>query len=221
MLPPDLLVCADFIDKEEEARKSPNRVLYFRRNADYDRLIEVCSRKLSENPRNIRALLIRASSNLKKGESCLATCGSGLPSQQLPALAPHRQTNRRRRRYSSPGAPAAPTVAAAGTLEPSLEDYNTVLQLEPGNVDALYYRGTVYEKLGRLDEAISDFTAVLTLDPNHIKASYARGACRNLKGDFQKAIGETGARLPSSVAAAEQSASVALGVESQPRQLHT
>jgi hypothetical protein len=59
---------ADFIDKEEEARKSPNRVLYFRRNADYDRLIEVCSRKLSENPRNIRALLIRASSNLKKGE---------------------------------------------------------------------------------------------------------------------------------------------------------
>lgn len=59
--------CVDFIDKEEEARKSPNRVLYFRRNADYDRLIEVCSRKISENPRNIRALLIRASSNLKKG----------------------------------------------------------------------------------------------------------------------------------------------------------
>jgi regulator of sirC expression with transglutaminase-like and TPR domain len=64
-----------------------------------------------------------------------------------------------------------------------------VLQLEPGNVDALHYRGTVYEKLGCLDEAISDFTAVLTLDPNHVKASYARGACRNLKGDFQKAIG--------------------------------
>lgn len=65
-----------------------------------------------------------------------------------------------------------------------------MLQLEPRNVDALYYRGTVYEKLGKLDEAISDFTAVLTLDPNHIKASYARGACRNLKGDFASAIGE-------------------------------
>jgi hypothetical protein len=83
-----------------------------------------------------------------------------------------------------------PLLFAPGALEPSLEDYNRVLQLEPGSVDALYYRGTVYEKLGRLDEAISDFTAVLTLDPNHIKASYARGACRNLKGDFQKAIGE-------------------------------
>lgn len=81
---------------------------------------------------------------------------------------------------------------SAGCLEPSLADYNTILQLEPGNVDALHYRGTVYEKLGQLDEAISDFSAVLTLDPNHIKASYARGACRNLKGDFQKAIGEGG-----------------------------
>jgi hypothetical protein len=64
---PTLTRRKDFIDKEEEARKSPNRVLYFRRNADYDRLIEVCSRKIAENPRNVRALLIRASSNLKKG----------------------------------------------------------------------------------------------------------------------------------------------------------
>ncbi len=64
-----------------------------------------------------------------------------------------------------------------------------MLQYESSNVDALYSRGTVFEKLGRLDEAISDFTAVLNLDPNHIKASYARGACRNLKGEFHKAIG--------------------------------
>jgi hypothetical protein len=70
LVPCKSFACADFIDKEEEARKSPNRVLYFRRNADYDRLIEVCSRKISENPRNIRALLIRASSNLKKGRWC-------------------------------------------------------------------------------------------------------------------------------------------------------
>lgn len=84
---------ADFIDKEEEARKSPNRVLYFRRNADYDRLIEVCSRKLSENPRNIRALLIRASSNLKKGEyviSCCPESGSAAVLSHMPAqLSPH------------------------------------------------------------------------------------------------------------------------------------
>ena len=57
-------------------------------------------------------------------------------------------------------------------------------------MDALYYRGSVYEKLACLDEAIADFSAVLRLDPNHIKASYARGACRNLKGEFSQAIGE-------------------------------
>lgn len=71
---PTLTRRKDFIDKEEEARKSPNRVLYFRRNADYDRLIEACSRKLRDNPRNIRALLIRASSYLKKGERALTRC---------------------------------------------------------------------------------------------------------------------------------------------------
>ena len=58
----------DFIDKDEEARKSPNRVMYFRRNADYDRLIQACSRKLATNPANLRALLIRASSHAKQGE---------------------------------------------------------------------------------------------------------------------------------------------------------
>jgi hypothetical protein len=83
---------------------------------------------------------------------------------------------------------------AAGALEPSLADYNVVLRLERGNVDALYNRGTVYEKLGQLDDAIFDFTAVLELDPNHIKASYARGACRNLKGEYHKAIGALAAQ---------------------------
>lgn len=77
-----------------------------------------------------------------------------------------------------------------GSFEPCLADYTTVLQLEAKNLDALYHRGTVYEKLGYIDEAIADFTVVLTLDPNHIKASYARAACRNLKGEFSQAIGE-------------------------------
>jgi hypothetical protein len=67
----------DFIDKDEEARKSPNRVLYFRRNADYDRLIEACGRKLRDNPRNVRALLIRASSYSKKGAEGARTEAAG------------------------------------------------------------------------------------------------------------------------------------------------
>ena len=57
----------DFLDREEEARGA-NRVLYYRRNADNDLLISACSRKLEEDPSNIRALLLRAASYVKKGE---------------------------------------------------------------------------------------------------------------------------------------------------------
>jgi hypothetical protein len=57
----------DFLDREEEARGA-NRVLYFRRNADNDLLISACSRKLEEDPCNVRALLLRAASYVKKGE---------------------------------------------------------------------------------------------------------------------------------------------------------
>lgn len=69
----------DFIDREEEARNAPNRVLYYRRNADNDRLIQVCTDKLQANPQNVRALLIRAASYVKKGTCALqvkarATC---------------------------------------------------------------------------------------------------------------------------------------------------
>lgn len=70
----------DFIDREEEARNAPNRVLYYRRNADNDRLIQVCTDKLQHNPQNVRALLIRAASYVKKGKSfmfwyfCVCAC---------------------------------------------------------------------------------------------------------------------------------------------------
>jgi hypothetical protein len=86
----------DFIDKDEEARKSPNRVLYFRRNADYDRLIEACGRKLRDNPRNVRALLIRASSYSKKGGWGVGRVAAGPGVRGGRARA--RGTRRRRRR---------------------------------------------------------------------------------------------------------------------------
>ena len=65
----------DFIDREEEARNAPNRVLYYRRNADNDRLIQVCTDKLQHNSRNVRALLIRAASYVKKGKLIMLTSG--------------------------------------------------------------------------------------------------------------------------------------------------
>ena len=58
----------DFLEAEEEARTAPNRVLYYRRNADCERLIQACTAKLGAEPGNVRALLIRAASYSKKGE---------------------------------------------------------------------------------------------------------------------------------------------------------
>ena len=58
----------DFLDRDEEAKSAPNRVLYFRRNADNARLIHACTVKLRADPKNVRALLIRASSYMKVGK---------------------------------------------------------------------------------------------------------------------------------------------------------
>lgn len=90
----------------------------------------------------------------------------------------------------------------ADRLEESLADYNTALAMNPENMDARFYRGRVYERMGQLDHAIADFSAVLKMDPNHIKASYARGACQNLKGEFEAAIS---APCPKSAAAHHRS----------------
>ena len=61
----------DFLDREEEARGAPNRVLYYRRNADHARLIAACTRTLEVNPKSVRALLLRGSSLIKQGECSL------------------------------------------------------------------------------------------------------------------------------------------------------
>ena len=68
-------------------------------------------------------------------------------------------------------------------------DYTQVIELEPNDTDALFQRGSVFEKLGKLDNAVEDFTSVIALDPSHAKALYARGACLNLMGDFARAVG--------------------------------
>ena len=50
-----------------EPASRPARQFVFRQNADYDSLIEACSRKLMAQPSNVRALMIRANAYVKKG----------------------------------------------------------------------------------------------------------------------------------------------------------
>ena len=61
----------DFLDREEEARGAPNRVLYYRRNADHVKLIAACTKTLEKNPKSVRALLLRGSSFVKQGKRSL------------------------------------------------------------------------------------------------------------------------------------------------------
>lgn len=63
----------DFLDREEEARGAPNRVLYYRRNADHVKLIAACTKTLEVNPKSVRALLLRGSSFIKQGEQSSKT----------------------------------------------------------------------------------------------------------------------------------------------------
>jgi len=56
----------DFLHVEEEAKLHPDRTYYFRKPVDLDKMIDHCSRKLSENGDNAKALVVRAGCFAKK-----------------------------------------------------------------------------------------------------------------------------------------------------------
>ena len=48
----------------------------------------------------------------------------------------------------------------------AIEDYNTVIEMKPDNVEAYIYRGMAYHHKGEYDRAIEDFTKAIELKPN-------------------------------------------------------
>lgn len=69
------------------------------------------------------------------------------------------------------------------------------LQLDPGNVHALFNRGISHEKRGDQRAAIADFSACISLDPGNAVAYYNRAACYDAVGEFDKASGQAAAVL--------------------------
>lgn len=61
-----LVSVKDYPQQGSEYATSKRR-LYFRPNADLERLIAACAQHIISNPNNVRARLIRGSSYLKKG----------------------------------------------------------------------------------------------------------------------------------------------------------
>ena len=49
----------------------------------------------------------------------------------------------------------------------AIEDYNTVIEMKPDNVEAYIYRGLAYHHKGEYDRAIGDFTKAIELKPNY------------------------------------------------------
>ncbi|GIL90855.1 hypothetical protein Vretimale_17174 [Volvox reticuliferus] len=82
-----------------------------------------------------------------------------------------------------------------GEDDAALADYNSLLALEPTNVDALFYRGTILERQQHIDEAIHCYTAVLQQEPQHHKALYNRAVCFSAKGSFAQAIEDFSAAI--------------------------
>ncbi|DBA99837.1 hypothetical protein WJX77_011850 [Trebouxia sp. C0004] len=146
----------DFIDREEEARNAPNRVLYYRRNADNDRLIQVCTDKLQHNSQNVRALLIRAASYVKKGEleaSVNDYCTVLQIETDHVEATFHRGT----------------VYEKLGKLDEAIQDFSKVLSLEPDHVKASYARGTCRNLKGDFAPAIEDYAKALEKDKQAAK----------------------------------------------------
>ncbi|MCX5888951.1 MAG: MBL fold metallo-hydrolase [Deltaproteobacteria bacterium] len=70
---------------------------------------------------------------------------------------------------------AARMLAEAGRPEKALECYNLALQLDPGSVEALVYKGTTLVELQHYDEALICFDKILKYAPDLDEALSGKG----------------------------------------------
>jgi tetratricopeptide (TPR) repeat protein len=141
----------DFLDKEEAAKSHPNRIYYFRKPDDVNRLVELCSNKLRSNPADRKALHIRASAHIKRGDFTSAAADYSdmlkIDARDITAL------------YNRGCA-----YEKLGRLEDAIKDFSGVLAIDPGFASAAYARGACQNRMGNFDSAIDDYTLALERD---------------------------------------------------------
>ena len=64
---------------------------------------------------------------------------------------------------------------ATGKYDEALNLLDQVIEANPDNVDLLFARGTIHEKIGSQKEAEKDYMKCLTIDPDNFNASYNLG----------------------------------------------
>ena len=85
--------------------------------------------------------------------------------------------------------------AEKGELELAIEDFDSILRINPKDTAAYVNRGTAYSRKGDQDRAITDYDIAIRLDP-HLGEAYAdRGRAYSLKANWRQTIADCDAAL--------------------------
>jgi tetratricopeptide (TPR) repeat protein len=77
-----------------------------------------------------------------------------------------------------------------GKHELAMKDLDKVLQKDPKDSTALYYRGLAHREAGRPERANADLSAAIAIDPTQWRYFNARGRARGNQGDWLTAIAD-------------------------------
>lgn len=72
--------------------------------------------------------------------------------------------------------------------EGSVQHYSKILEKEPNNAKASYYRGVAYAEQNQLEKALQDLDRAIQLNPNYSDAYFNRGNVKIKKKDYSSAI---------------------------------
>jgi tetratricopeptide (TPR) repeat protein len=65
----------------------------------------------------------------------------------------------------------------------ALTDFSKVIEMQPGNAEAYYYRANAYFNLRKTKEAIADYTKAIELKPDYADAYFNRALCKQFLND--------------------------------------
>ncbi len=146
--------------------KLNNKYTKTQTDMDIQSLIDMCTKKLDQEPNHKKALLLRASSYIKKNELEKAA-------GDVRTLILNNKNNSTA--YYLLGC----IYEKKGELEKSIESFNQAIETDSNNVNALFSRGAVYNMLGNYQKAIDDYYLALETDSKR-KTVYNRNLGRVL-----------------------------------------
>lgn len=125
-----------------------------------DNLIAVCSKKLVDEPIHKKALFIRASSYLKKGQfnESIEDCVNLMHLDGEHAGA-----------FYIRGC----AYEKLDMIEQAISDFTRVLQIDSQHINAAYARGACENKRGNFAKAIDDYNMALAIDKDRSMSPYS------------------------------------------------